>query len=192
MKDHNQTRHLKVIALLLGILAAFLAGCATEAANTPIPTETLTAQPPTISSPAFTLQATLQPEQPQGPPPVIDAGRGTPRDTELALPFTVVPLPKDTMVNATPVSHPESPFIARLFELARKDLSERLMVSIDEIEILAFEAVIWPDASLGCPQPGMEYIQVQREGYRITLGYAGQEFVYHGGGDQPPFLCENK
>ena len=52
------------------------------------------------------------------------------------------------------------------------------------------EAVDWPDASLGCPQPDMVYTQVPVDGTLILLSVAGQVYEYHGGGWTDPFLRE--
>jgi len=60
----------------------------------------------------------------------------------------------------------------------------------EEIELLSFEFKEWPDGSLGCPQSGMEYAQVLQEGYLIRLEAGGVVYNYHGGGQNPPFLCE--
>ncbi len=76
-----------------------------------------------------------------------------------------------------------------LIEQARVDLAEKLKVEVQAIELERFELVVWPDGSLGCPQPGMAYAQVQREGYRILLRHQDRVFTYHGGEDQAPFLC---
>jgi len=64
-------------------------------------------------------------------------------------------------------------------ERAREDLAQRLGVSVEEIEVQAVEAVEWPDASLGCPQPGMMYAQVITPGYRILLQVGGKTYEYH-------------
>lgn len=74
---------------------------------------------------------------------------------------------------------------------AKQDLADRLGVSLEKIEVLSFEAVVWPDASLGCPQPGMEYIQVPMDGALIRLSIEGHEYDYHSGGNRGVFLCEN-
>jgi hypothetical protein len=74
---------------------------------------------------------------------------------------------------------------------ARQDLADRLGVSLEGIEVLSFEAVVWPDASMGCPKPGMAYIQVPQDGALIRLSAAGQEYDYHSGGNRGVFLCEN-
>ena len=75
-------------------------------------------------------------------------------------------------------------------EQAAADLAERLSVDVTQIEVVAVEDVAWPDAGLGCPQPGMMYAQVVTPGMRIILAVDGQEYTYHSGRNQPPFLCE--
>ena len=74
---------------------------------------------------------------------------------------------------------------------AMKDLARRLSVSLEAIALVEFEAVIWPDASLGCPRPDMAYRQVQQDGARIVLAANGRKYIYHSGGSRAPFLCEN-
>lgn len=87
-------------------------------------------------------------------------------------------------------STPEVPSgFENLIQQTKIDLAERLKIEAAAIEIESFEAVIWPDGSLGCPQPGMAYAQVQREGYRIRLRYQERIYTYHGGEGQAPFLC---
>ncbi|MBI2919133.1 MAG: hypothetical protein HYY01_14255 [Chloroflexi bacterium] len=49
----------------------------------------------------------------------------------------------------------------------------------------------WPDASLGCPQPGVAYAQVATPGYRIILTSGGKEHHYHSDERGPPFFCAN-
>ena len=50
--------------------------------------------------------------------------------------------------------------------------------------------VVWPDKGLGCPQHGMEYLQVQVDGTLIELEAGGERYRYHSGETRPPFLCE--
>jgi hypothetical protein len=86
---------------------------------------------------------------------------------------------------------PSDPATSALVEQAIQDLAGRLSLPADQIGFIQFEPVTWSDGSLGCPIPGMEYIQVLVEGYRIRLQADGQEYAYHGGGRRGPFLCEN-
>ena len=62
---------------------------------------------------------------------------------------------------------------------AVSDLSERLGVAADDVKVVEVEPVIWRDASLGCPQPGMVYIQILSPGYRVELEVKGSVYVYH-------------
>ena len=74
--------------------------------------------------------------------------------------------------------------------MAKEDLAERLEVGVETIEVLEAELVVWPDASMGCPDPEMMYIQVPQDGSLIRLQVEDTVFEYHSGGDRPPFLCE--
>ena len=74
---------------------------------------------------------------------------------------------------------------------AREDLANRLGIPVEQIELITMEFVTWPDGSLGCPEPGVEYIQVQREGTLIRLRADKHIYQYHSGGGRPPFLCEH-
>jgi len=78
-----------------------------------------------------------------------------------------------------------------LVERAATDLAERLTIDTDQIELVEVRAVVWPDGSLGCPEPGVAYTQVQREGVLIRLRAQHRVYQYHGGGGRPPFLCEH-
>lgn len=78
---------------------------------------------------------------------------------------------------------------AKLVEAAQTDLAQRLGVTSDEIQMVKVEPVMWPDGSLGCPEPGMMYTQAIVPGYRITLSAGGQEYDYHAD-QKTAFLCE--
>ncbi|MGI5816873.1 MAG: hypothetical protein ACOX9R_02115 [Armatimonadota bacterium] len=64
-------------------------------------------------------------------------------------------------------------------QTAVNDLAQRLNVGHDAITVASFEEVTWPDASLGDPQPGRIYAQVQTPGYRVFLHAEGQRWEYH-------------
>ena len=78
--------------------------------------------------------------------------------------------------------------------LAKADLAEKLGLSLPttEIEVVAYEEVIWSDSSLGCPGPGMTYVQTTTDGYVIQLQSGDQIYNYHGASGNTPFLCENE
>lgn len=69
--------------------------------------------------------------------------------------------------------------MAALVEQARKELADRLKAAPEAITLQSIEAVQWRDSSLGCPQPGMNYLTVITAGYRIRLVANGQVYEYH-------------
>ena len=87
---------------------------------------------------------------------------------------------------------PVDPALQPQIEIAQQDLGMRLSyANWWEIEVLEARAVTWPDGGLGCPQPGMAYIQVLVDGALIRLNGDGKLYEYHSGGSKPPFLCED-
>ncbi len=66
-----------------------------------------------------------------------------------------------------------------LVELAKEDLAQQLGISPDEIEVESVEAVEFPDASLGVPEPDKAYAQVITPGYVIRLTAEGETYAYH-------------
>jgi hypothetical protein len=81
------------------------------------------------------------------------------------------------------------PALQGLVDHAITDLATRLGVDRSSISTISAEAVVWPDKSLGCPQPGMAYTQVAVDGVVIALSVGGTTYRYHSGGSRSPFLC---
>ena len=77
-----------------------------------------------------------------------------------------------------------------LVVMAQADLAERLATTVEQIAVREVREVTWPDASLGCPQPGMAYAQAVQYGLLIRLSVNGEMYLYHSGEAQKPFLCE--
>jgi len=80
---------------------------------------------------------------------------------------------------ATPTGTDWSPEVVALIDKARQDLSTRAGVSPGDITVRSIQEVQWRDGSLGCPQPGMNYIMVITPGYLIMLEAKGQPYEYH-------------
>jgi hypothetical protein len=80
--------------------------------------------------------------------------------------------------------------LQRFVDQALADLAERLAIEAAQIEVVEVKEVVWPDASLGCPQPGMAYIQVPFDGLLIRLRVGERVYAYHSGGGRDPFLCD--
>ena len=76
-----------------------------------------------------------------------------------------------------------------LVQQAIDDLARQESLLPAEIEVISYEEVVWSDASLGCPNPGMRYTQVPQDGARIVLAARGVLREYHSGGHRAPFLC---
>jgi len=76
-----------------------------------------------------------------------------------------------------------------LVGLAITDLAERLNITTDDVSVVLLEEVVWSDAGLGCPEPGMVYAQVLTDGMRLILGAEGQLYDYRSGGSAEPRLC---
>lgn len=82
------------------------------------------------------------------------------------------------------------PGTEELVKAAKEDLSKRLGIAQEEITLQAATSVEWRDGSLGCPEPGTNYLTVVTPGYLVELEAQGQVYSYHAGQDSP-FLCEN-
>ena len=71
-----------------------------------------------------------------------------------------------------------APALALIYE-ARRDLARRLELDERSIRVLSVAPTSWPDTSLGCPQDGEEYAQVETPGYVIELAAEDRTFLYH-------------
>lgn len=71
-----------------------------------------------------------------------------------------------------------------------EDLSRRLGVTRDQIQVRVVERAEWPDSSLGCPEPGKAYAQVITPGYRIVMEAQGKTYEYHSDEERRVVLCE--
>ena len=74
-------------------------------------------------------------------------------------------------------------------EFAKKDLSERLSVSVDSIKLSGSRRVNWRSGALGCPKPGMSYTDALVPGVQILLQVNSMIHAYHSSFDGEPFYC---
>ena len=124
----------------------------------------------------------------QASTPAVD---DTPLVTGLPVPSaTEAPL-ADTATPEIPAPdvHPADADAQQVVTLAVADISQQLSVPEESVLVQSVEAVQWPDASLGCPQPGMLYAQVVTPGYLIGLAVEDQTYEYHAGRDGLVVLC---
>jgi hypothetical protein len=149
------------------------------APETAVPTlETI----PTITEPDST--ATTMPEESPAPSDnKAELFTAEPLPT-LAQEKKLMPAEPGQIIKSSPEKHPQA------VDTATQDLANRLNIDESDIDVISVEMVVWSDASMGCPQPDMMYIQVPQDGLRIRLEADGQIYNYHGGGTGQIFLCE--
>lgn len=82
------------------------------------------------------------------------------------------------------------PIVAEFIVQATQNLAEELGVAPESIVLTRSEAMEWSNSSLGCPEPGEEYLQVITPGYRIVLAVGEQRYEYHTD-QQRMMLCLN-
>lgn len=82
------------------------------------------------------------------------------------------------------------PGLQAFADLSRRDLADRLGVKTGDLELIEARYVTWPDSSLGCPRPDMQYMQVLTEGTLLVFRHQTQLYEYHGSRRSPPSLCE--
>jgi len=91
---------------------------------------------------------------------------------------------------ATETRTPPGNKLDALIKRAVEDLSGRLSLNTGLIHVISTEAQLWPDSSLGCPQPGVVYTQQTVPGYRLRLEANGIDFFYHTDEVDTVILCE--
>jgi hypothetical protein len=91
----------------------------------------------------------------------------------------------------TPASDTLDPATRPLVDLARQDPAGQLGIKAEDITVLGVEEVEWRNSSLGCPRPGMNYLQVITPGYRITLEAQGRRYEYHTDQSSRVVRCDN-
>ena len=116
-------------------------------------------------------------------------------DPETPLDSTSMPVTPPDQGGTTQMSPsiptPADAGLQELIEKAKADLAQRLSVPANKIMLVEATSVVWPDASLGCPQEGMVYAQVLTPGYLIRLMYKNQQFEYHASRGIEVIYCEN-
>ena len=130
----------------------------------------------TLAAPASPIQATFSPTE------------------VLVLPTSILSTQEPKKIETQmpqPTFSSSIPGIESLIEKAKEDLAQQLSISTSQINLLEAQAVVWPDSSLGCPQPGMMYSQVLTPGYLILLGANNKDYEYHAGKGSDVIYCEN-
>jgi hypothetical protein len=78
----------------------------------------------------------------------------------------------------------------RMGGLARAALAQELALAEANVTVVAAEETEWRDSSLGCPKPGVNYLQVITPGYKITLEAQGKRYEYHSDANRRVVRCD--
>ncbi|WP_322813990.1 hypothetical protein [Chloroflexus sp.] len=209
-----------LLVIVIGVFLLVACGTATgsqPAQPSPLPDQPFPTQPPaatrdaSLPAPTATMLSAGTAQPPSAsvePPAVVITVVSPPTVATTATPLPAIPPVKETPMppspmppsdqggtspmpaNAQPLTPPYDPNLARLIDQAKQDLAQRLGVDVSAVEVTQVAAVTWPDGSLGCPRPGMAYIQVLIDGLFVQLRVGDQLYNYHGDGRQPLFLCD--
>ena len=90
----------------------------------------------------------------------------------------VTPTLPQEETDMVPVTPPDET-AEKLVTLVKQHLAQRLSIAVDQVVLAQIKPVMWRDASLGCPKPGIDYIQMETPGYRISLTADGKTYTYH-------------
>ena len=100
--------------------------------------------------------------------------------------------PTESDIPQMPQNNPTpTPGLEKLIETAKNDLAGRLSLPAAQIILIDARSVVWPNSSVGCPQPGMLYADVLTAGYLILLNANGRDYEYHAGKGPQVIYCEN-
>jgi hypothetical protein len=58
-------------------------------------------------------------------------------------------------------------------------IADELGLSPETIQVVSATPQVWPDASLGCPQPGQVYAQMLTPGYLVVVDAGGESIEFH-------------
>lgn len=85
---------------------------------------------------------------------------------------------------------PSNPALVEKFiSLSKKDLASRLQIDENEVILVQTEEMVWPNAALGCPDPGKVYAQGRVPGFQIWLETGGLKYVYNTDRSGTIILC---
>ncbi len=80
----------------------------------------------------------------------------------------------------------------KMLGLAVEQLAKELGMSAGEISVVEIKPVVWRDASLGCPKPGIDYITVETPGFSIQLQAGDTVYTYHTDENRRVVRCDGK
>ena len=112
------------------------------------------------------------------PTPTDDDGKQVSEPVTVNLgDVTAVPIETTPVVQPAPGNPGQKDHVAAAIE----DLSQRLGIPLEDIELVSLLEVTWRDGSLGCPEAGVAYTQALVPGQQMILQANGEEYYYHSG-----------
>jgi len=82
-----------------------------------------------------------------------------------------------------------SPIEERAIIAAKRELASKKGLQLGEIELVSITSRNWSDSSLGCPEPGMMYMQVITPGYVVKLKARDNIYEVHTDRNGRAVLC---
>ncbi len=73
-------------------------------------------------------------------------------------------------------------------EQIKQQLAVVLGQSADTLTLISKEHAEWRDSALGCPEPGMMYMQVIVPGYKLIFSDGTRAYEVHTGGQGTPAI----
>ncbi|WP_420644829.1 hypothetical protein [Candidatus Leptofilum sp.] len=176
---------MKTNVLLLSILLFLLIGC-TAVTTTPAAEE-----PQETAVPSATTIPEEQPVSTETPEP---EPAPTEEDKQISEPVTVdlgdvTAVPIDTTPIVQPA--PGNPGMKEPVVQAMNDLSQRLGIAVEDIQLVSLLEVTWRDGSIGCPEADVAYTQALVPGQQMILQVDGTEYHYHSGKGSVFTYCGN-
>jgi hypothetical protein len=68
--------------------------------------------------------------------------------------------------------------IKKAFQTVSADLEKRSNLPASSFQITGYDMQTFPNSALGCPDPGLNYLQVLTPGYRIQVEAGGKTYDY--------------
>jgi hypothetical protein len=84
---------------------------------------------------------------------------------------------------------PSTAPVEKVVALSKKDLAGRLGVDADKITLVKTTEMLWLNAALGCPRPGVFYPSGRVPGFQIWLEVKGTEYIYNTDFNGTVILC---
>ena len=117
--------------------------------------------------------------------PVATGAVAAPASANTAVPATAAP-------TVTPEVEGGAGAPAAVEAAARAVLADEVGATETALSLNSAEKVEWPDASLGCPQEGFAYAQLQIPGYRLLFSHQGAVYAVHTNEDgSRAVVCED-